>query len=640
MGDLWRGLMANLSVVAIFVAAWPYLRDALARLPGWALATLLGLHMGVAAIGAMFLPVELRPGVIFDLRASVIILAAFVGGPVAGAIAGAMAIAYRVWVGGAGALAGSASIAVSVLLGSAAWFMMRGHTRTLLHAAAVAALSVVGNFSYILFIPQVLGLPGAGQLALVQGFVLFVVTMVTSMALIQDDRRRQVMKENLVYRTIIESLPDSLNVKDREGRFVAANPATARLMGVSGPDQLIGRSFREFYPQDVADRIAEEEAEAAASPQVRVIEQDVVTPDGVHRRLATLKVPLFAETGEIAGVITHNRDVSDRLALEQELEGSRAQLAFALAHMTDGVAMFGADARLVFCNEQYRRAFPLTGDVRVPGAHIRDILLAASSRGEQMGIGDAEAWVDKVAAQLFRDDEEEVHLYDGRWLRVRTRPTASGSTLVVVSDITKLKVAETDLLVLNDQLRQEASTDALTGLMNRRAMDQTLAAEVARSTREDKPISVILLDIDRFKAFNDLYGHQAGDQCLVAVGACFRDTFRRPGDAVARYGGEEFLAILPHTDEDGAYHLASAFRAALAELAIPHRENPRGLVTASLGIATYLPGDELRRAGELVARADEALYGAKRAGRDRINGWHRRSGGDRRQRGHGLALDA
>jgi diguanylate cyclase (GGDEF)-like protein/PAS domain S-box-containing protein len=639
LGDLWYGLMANLAVVTIFVAAWTYLRDVLVRLPEAVLPVLFGIHMGLAAIGTMLLPIELRPGIFFDLRASVVIIAAFLGGPVAALIGGAMALAYRVWVGGAGAVAGSASILVSVGLGIFAHWLMRRRPTSLLHAAGLAALSIVGNFSYLIWLPQVLSYNGSGQLAVVQGTVLFAVTLVSSMALIQDQRRRDAVRENIVYRSVIDALPDGLNVKDIGGTFLAANPAAARLLGVSGPEVLIGRRFTDFYPADVAERIAGHEAEALSSNDPRVIDQDVVTADGSSRRLSTLKVPLRDADGHIVGIITHNRDVTDRYRLEVELERNREQFGFALANMTDGVAMFDSDGRLVFSNEQYRLAFPLTGEMRQPGVHIRDILRVALERGEQVDIVDGEAWVEEVARQLFSDAEEEVHLYDGRWLRVRTRPTEHGASMVVVSDITRLKLAETDLLLLNDRLRLEASTDALTGLMNRRAMDEALASEIARSARDDQPISVILLDIDWFKAYNDLYGHQAGDECLVAVGNCFRDTFRRTGDAVARYGGEEFLAILPSTDEDGAYHLSSAFRANLAALAIPHRESPRGVVTASLGIATYKPGDDLRRAGELVARADEALYGAKRAGRDRINGWHRR-GTAERGRGHGVASEA
>ncbi|SFZ86474.1 PAS domain S-box-containing protein/diguanylate cyclase (GGDEF) domain-containing protein [Devosia enhydra] len=639
MNALWYGLLANLAVVAIFVMAWTHLRDYLNFLKPRAEALAFGTHMGIAAIFAMSVPVELAPGVIFDLRPTIASLASFFGGPMAALVFGVIAASYRLWLGGAGAISGVIGLLVPLGVGLLGHFLLRNRETKVWHIAVLAATTVTTTLIGITALASPFRQAALTAIALPRGLILIVATIISGLALLQDKRRRAAEQQNRMYRTIIETLPDSLNVKDIDGHFLAANPASAKMLGVASPDVLIGRSFRDFYPPETADDIAASERAALLSDRPAVIDHDVVTADGVTRRLATLKVPLRDAAGSLIGIITHNRDVSDRHGLELKLEQSRQQLEFALTHMSDGVAMFDAEGRLSYCNEQYRKAFPLTGHLRVPGTPIRTILRAVIEKDEQTIPGDPANWIEAIAGQLFANAEEEVHMTDGRWLRISTRPTDSGTAMVVVTDITQFKLTETDLMRVNDRLRREASTDALTGLMNRRAMDEALAAEIALSIRNDQPISVILLDIDLFKPFNDRYGHQAGDECLKTISQCFRDVFRRSGDIVARYGGEEFLAILPDTDEDGAYHLANAFRARLNGVALPHQDSPRGIVTASLGIATYGRGDELRRASDLVARADEALYGAKRAGRDRINGWHRRMG-ERRRGGHVADIDA
>jgi diguanylate cyclase (GGDEF)-like protein len=287
--------------------------------------------------------------------------------------------------------------------------------------------------------------------------------------------------------------------------------------------------------------------------------------------------------------------------------------------------MFDSQGTLAYANEQYRRHFPLTATARRSGQHIRDILEEVVASKEQViPAGREREWIDEIAASLKKVSEEEVELYDGRWLLIRTRPTDDGSALVMVSDLTKIKQAEAALRAMTDQLKLLATTDGLTSLANRRAFDAALENELARCRRSGEPISLLLTDVDRFKAYNDLYGHQAGDEVLKRVAQCMRDIVRRPADVVARYGGEEFVAILPGTDEDGAFFIADAFREALFGLGIAHTGGDKGVVTASVGLATFTDRDTGVNSTELVRRADEALYNAKGAGRDRVTGWRPR----------------
>jgi diguanylate cyclase (GGDEF)-like protein len=182
---------------------------------------------------------------------------------------------------------------------------------------------------------------------------------------------------------------------------------------------------------------------------------------------------------------------------------------------------------------------------------------------------------------------------------------------------------------LSDRLRHTASVDPLTNVANRRVFDQTLDNECRRAERAKQPLSLMLLDIDHFKAFNDTYGHTAGDECLRRFATTLRQV-ARASDLVARYGGEEFAVLLPDTHTQGAMAVADRLQARLQLESIPHAASPVAAhVTASVGISTYAPSEDKlahrhqvsdRPCGsELVISVDRALYDAKNAGRSRIS---------------------
>lgn len=176
---------------------------------------------------------------------------------------------------------------------------------------------------------------------------------------------------------------------------------------------------------------------------------------------------------------------------------------------------------------------------------------------------------------------------------------------------------ETQVYLDGRRLASLAATDALTGLANRRTFAERLEREWRRAARDGKPLSLLFIDADRFKPFNDRYGHLAGDHCLERLAAVIAATVRRPGDLVARYGGEEFVLLLPGTDDVGARRIAEAVRVAVVALAIPHADNePYGIVTASIGVATDRAPRPDGTPEALIAGADRALYAAKAAGRN------------------------
>ncbi len=193
-------------------------------------------------------------------------------------------------------------------------------------------------------------------------------------------------------------------------------------------------------------------------------------------------------------------------------------------------------------------------------------------------------------------------------------------------DVQKLLIASAQIHDLakmllekaNQELQYIAASDGLTNLANRRRFDEYLEQEWRRLAREKGVLSLILIDIDYFKKYNDTYGHLAGDDCLYKVANAIRDAVKRPADLVARYGGEEFAIILPNTDICGAFHVAEIVRQNVKSLQIPHKSSAVSqIVSLSIGISSIFPSHEFM-SEKLIKQADEGLYQAKLEGRDRV----------------------
>jgi len=175
-----------------------------------------------------------------------------------------------------------------------------------------------------------------------------------------------------------------------------------------------------------------------------------------------------------------------------------------------------------------------------------------------------------------------------------------------------------ELAEANRLLEIQSNTDSLTNIANRRLFDQMLISEWNRGQRSGTPLALIMLDIDHFKLFNDLYGHLAGDTCLQTLAKGLAESGRRGGELVARYGGEEFAILLPNMDEQAALETAKHIHQMVLSLAMPHANTPSGIVTVSLGVATLQPSNQ-HLPVELVKKADVALYRSKMAGRNCIH---------------------
>jgi diguanylate cyclase (GGDEF)-like protein/PAS domain S-box-containing protein len=312
------------------------------------------------------------------------------------------------------------------------------------------------------------------------------------------------------------------------------------------------------------------------------------------------------------------------------LRESQAELGLLVEHSGDAVMSLAPDGTRRYVSPAIERLLGWRPDELVGSAPVLGSRPAEFVHPEDLQL------VLELSTALHAGSVSEIavcfrHLCrDGSWLwvdgRSRLRMGANGAgpdgIVVTLRDATDRKAVEFKLVAALERMERMAATDGLTGLFNRRHFDGVAKTEWRRCAREQRPLSLLLLDADHFKSYNDRYGHPAGDDCLRAIATQLTVAAQRPADFVARYGGEEFLVLLPHTDRDGAAHVAERLRRLVAGLGLAHEDNPAGaVVTVSVGGATAWPGlkdSGPRSVAELLAAADAALYEAKSGGRNRV----------------------
>jgi len=326
-------------------------------------------------------------------------------------------------------------------------------------------------------------------------------------------------------------------------------------------------------------------------------------------------------SGRVLAVITHE-NVTELKKTQEAIRVSEQRMRLIADNLPGMLAMWDRDQRCAFANKAFEVWFGLSPE-RMIGRTAREVLgdeVYARSEAHIMGALSGKP-------QYF---EQTLRIADGSVRQAQTAyiPDIDGDDVrgffVLGSDVTDLRAAinaaseaTAKLEEANRRLDELSRTDALLGISNRRDFDERLPAEWARAARARQPLSMLMMDVDYFKAFNDLHGHQAGDDCLRAVAFAVRGVTKRATDLLARYGGEEIVLVLPNTPVDGAAKVATEIHAAVAAASLAHGGSPVDRkVTLSIGLAGVVPDHE-RTADTLVAMADAALYQAKRSGRNR-----------------------
>ncbi|MBB5278163.1 diguanylate cyclase (GGDEF)-like protein/PAS domain S-box-containing protein [Rhizobium rosettiformans] len=623
MDDVWKVLAGNLAAVALIVSIWTHLSYRFYQLPPKLRCAGLGVAMGLAAIASMLLSVRFDVGVIFDLRLAIIESAAVFGGPGPALITAILAACFRLYLGGAGVTPGLTAIAIVFVLGSALWFF--AGRKPMSHAPSILSAAVLAG---CLSIAVLALLPAADFQRAVDevGLPIAVLNFATTAAIgfFLAYFRRFTLERDILYAALTQA-PDYHYVKDLKHRFVVANLNVARHNGRARSSEMVGLTDHDLAPKERAEQLMAVKADVMRTGQpLDHFEEFLIEEGKPPRWYSTSKVPLKNRQGDMVGLAGVTVDITEKKLLEQELRSSRNIMAQAMAEMSDGLAMFGPDGNIVFCNERYRELFPKSAYARKEGAHITDIVRATVRNGERkdLPIDLDEESIQAAAKTLFINKDEVIPLADGRWLSLRTRVTEDRHVLALVSDITAMKESELSLKSFAEQMKGLAETDALTGLSNRRSFDDGLQREFEAAKQTGRPLSVLLIDVDRFKAYNDRYGHLPGDVCLKSVAAAIATGVRRSGDITARFGGEEFAVLLPDTDGDMAIAIAEKIRTSIRKLSILHEDSEYGIVTVSVGATVFTPLASIGDPTELVERADLALYQAKNAGRNCVR-FHR-----------------
>jgi diguanylate cyclase (GGDEF)-like protein/PAS domain S-box-containing protein len=432
----------------------------------------------------------------------------------------------------------------------------------------------------------------------------------------------------------LDSLPLGVLVTGRDGKARYANRAAQELLGRAVPEGVnLSELNAQAFLAGTGQRYPLERSATARALAGETTESDdleIQRPDA-RIGVAVWGAPILDARGRVSHAVAVFHDQTRRRRAEEELRRTTAFLKASeerfralLETAPDAIIIVDRSGAIVLVNTQTEKLFgypraELIGqavEMLVPKdlreAHVghRSAFLA-DCRARAMGSG-LDLFARRKDGSIF---PVEVSL--------SPLETEQG-TLVssAIRDVTGRRRLEHELREANTELSRLADLDALTGLANRRLFDRRLVAEWSRAARLNRhlvfPVALVLFDVDHFKAFNDQYGHLAGDACLRRVAEVLSAAIHREGDLAARYGGEEFAFLLPGTDQDGAWSVAEAVRLRIEDLAIQHgAPGASPTLTISAGVAALAPLVDMA-SDQLVEAADLALYSAKAMGRNRV----------------------
>jgi len=462
---------------------------------------------------------------------------------------------------------------------------------------------------------------------------LFIITFTRNIA---KNKSASVVKNNnlpdhfgeMLQRAILETSTDSFAVTDLTGRLLYCNQQTATLHGYASADELIGKSAFTLFPLKEIIRAAKYLQITRKGELIKNVEFTLLKKDGTPF-LAELSASLIKnEAGIPMAFMATVRDITERRWVEEQIRESEARYRIVADNTFDWEFWQAPNERFIYTSPSCKR---ITGwdaiDFIKNPKLVLDIIHDDDKLQFESHVHDAKEnkQPGEIEFRIRRADGQE------RWISHICQPVIDDHGLYIGTrgsnrDITERKHAEDELQLVNEKLRlqlaeieelqiilrKQALHDPLTGLYNRRYMEDGLRKELARASREDYQICIALLDMDNLKVFNDSFGHAIGDKALVLLSEKLRE-LTRTDDIVCRYGGDEFLIVLHKTNLANGFKRVEQWRKIMEEMRIPHQGHELQ-ITFTAGVSTFpAHGKTLE---EIIKVADDALYAAKKKGKN------------------------
>jgi diguanylate cyclase (GGDEF)-like protein/PAS domain S-box-containing protein len=446
---------------------------------------------------------------------------------------------------------------------------------------------------------------------------------------IQDISEQKALKEELEkseerYRALVESSPNGI-VVHQEGKIVYTNPRFMSLIKAPSTNCLIGQHIIHFVHPDYHEVVKERINTLEQNISVGALEEKYICFDGSIVDVEVIATPIEYLDRPAFQVIIH--DISQRKEMESELNKSQDELKaseerFRLLaeYSSDMITMHDIKGTYLYASPACKEILQydedeLVGQDAYRFMHPDDI--EKVSMGHQTALNSGYS---VFSYRICRKDGEYVWLESA--VKFMNEILSGDQKLIVVSrNISERILVEQRLQEANELLQHLSTIDGLTGVSNRRTFDDRLEMEWNRGLRNSAHLSLLMLDIDYFKSYNDTYGHQGGDGCLKQIASVIQENLGRSTDLLCRYGGEEFCVILPETDETGAILVGEKIRMEIEALKIPHSGSKiQPWVTISVGAATMIP-NVYTSYMNLVSNADKAVYKSKFDGRNCVRSY-------------------
>jgi diguanylate cyclase (GGDEF)-like protein/PAS domain S-box-containing protein len=441
-----------------------------------------------------------------------------------------------------------------------------------------------------------------------------------------------IIENRALYESLVNTLPMSIYRIDLNGKLTFINKTLQENLGLP-LEKIIGKTAYDFYSEELAQKYRHDDQEVIQTGVVlNLVEENISPLTGSKSIVEVIKIPIRDADGHVFGIQGIFWDITQRKQAEEALVDSEARYRRLVENSPDVIYQFSRRLGGIYYSPRVEQ---------VLGYSLPELYKDPFLWNKSIHEDDRELINEKIHDfDLGKPFDIEYRIRDagGNWRWIRDRSIGRivrGDDVVIeglASDVTARKHAEWEIKLANKQLqaqleeiqllqatlREQAIRDSLTGLYNRRYLDETTEREISHAERENYPISVMMIDIDRFKVLNDTHGHPAGDKVLKALSSLLQEGIRQ-SDIACRYGGEEFIVLMPEVEKMDAERRANELREKFNSLRVDYAGQVL-ISSISIGVASY--PDHGRKMDEIIKAADMALYEAKQRGRNCVYVWN------------------